>query len=223
MPRRAFTVLLLAILVAHITRAQGPDDRLRCLGGGDSIPSVGLYSLVVDKDRRLCVATKEEGDGTLIPCLRVGRVYVGQLRAEVEIELGQPWQAVEGQPTPTYAYPVFRDSTSRTGAYYIVEYERLTGEQIASAVQVTGDRPAISLQFSCLQLGDSEADVRRQLGSPEETTPFDSPEAGRHGMRWDYADPFSIEIVDGKVFSFRVWRPDDIPAKKRKLSLLRKP
>ena len=200
--------------------AQTGNDPLQCITGGDSVPSVGVYDFVFDNTRTLCVAPKEDADGTLMPCLRIGRIYIGQARDEVEKETGSPGRAFGDAG---YAYLVYRDTIAEEGAYYAVEYERVRNQDVAAAIQLTGDPTPTGLHFSCLRLGDPEADVRRQLGLPAGTTPFDAPEAGVSGTRWEYRAPFSIEIVNGRVFGFRVWRPRGVPAGERTLSLLRRP
>lgn len=211
---------LVSTLAAGAAHSQELVNRLRCRPAGENLPSVGMYGLFFDNGRRLCVAAKEDGDGTLVPCLRIGWTFVGQVRADVERELGTPWRTLGAA---SYAYLVYRDSTGQRGAYYIVEYEQVGGEETALAIQLTGDPAPTNISFSCLQLGDPEADAWRQLGPPAATVPFDAREMEKRGLRWEYPDPISIEIVNGRVFSFRVWRPEDVPAKKRSLSLLRKP
>jgi hypothetical protein len=109
---------------------------------------------------------------------------------------------------------VYSDTSTKRDAYHVVEYESVESEDVVSVVQLTGDTAPALLQFSCLGLGDSDGIVQRQLGPPEWTTPFEVQESRIHGVRWDYSDPFSIEIVNGRVFSLRVWRPHDMPAKR---------
>ena len=119
----------------------------------------------------------------------------------------------------TLAYLAHQDSVARSAAYYVIEYERVGGEEIAFSIQLTGDRPDGQHHFSCLDLGGPEARVTQQLGPPSERSPFDVGDV--QGVVWSYAPlPVSIEIVDGKVYSMRVWRPDNVPARPRRLSLI---
>ncbi len=198
-----------------------------CLSAGDSLPSVGAYGLFVDRGRLLCLAPDEDADGTLVPCLRIGTLHVGQSRTDVEAHIGKPWRSVHPRlpGLTTRAYLVSHDSTANRIAYYLVEYERVGEEELVFAVQLTGDRlDSLAASFSCLNLAAVEADVRRQLGAPSGMSPFRAADAGVAGVVWSYEPlPISIEVVDGKVYSFRVWRPGDVPARRRTLTLLEKP
>jgi hypothetical protein len=214
--------LFMVLSVLTMSTATWPQEAsLACRPSGEHTPKVGLYGFVHDNGRRLCVAPKDDADGTDVPCLRVGRGYVGQERADVEEHLGEPWQELESRlpGLSMIAYLVFRDSASATGAYYVVEYERAGDEEIAFSVQLTGDRPEGQHHFSCLNLGDPDFLVTQQLGLPSERSPFEAGDV--RGTAWSYgALPVSIEIVDGKVYSMRVWRPDDVPPQQRRLSLI---
>ena len=105
------------------------------------------------------------------------------------------------------------------------KYERIGDDELVFSAQLTGDPPdPVALDFSCLQLGGTGAAVRQQPGAPSEIRSFERAEAGVAGVVWSYDPlPISIEVVDGRVYSFRVWRPDDVPARRRTLTLLKKP
>lgn len=123
---------------------------LKCQAAGPELPSVGLYGFFFDSGRNICVAPKADADGTDVPCLRVGETYVGQAREDVEKHLGKPWRPLESRlpHLSTVAYLVFRDSATARGAYNVVEYEHVDGEEIAFSVQLTGDRPEGPYHFS---------------------------------------------------------------------------
>lgn len=203
--------------------AQPGGALLECKGTGDDLPSVGVYGFFQDAGRLMCLAPKQDGDGTDVPCLRVGRSHVGQSRESLEFKLGPPWQELDARlpGLTTSAYLVFTDSVENNGAYYVIEYEQVNGEDVAFSVQLTGNRPDTPHHFSCLHLGDHQAIVERQLGEPTDVSPFEFEDDGVSGLVWSYAPlPVSIELVDGTVYSFRVWRPEHVEPKERRLSLL---
>jgi hypothetical protein len=185
-----------------------------------------MYALLYDSGRTACVAPERDSDGSIVPCLRIGRVHVGKVRTDLEEQLGlAPRILPQRLPNlTTVAYVIDADSARDRATYYVLEYERVAGDELLFSAQLTGD-PAdmAALDFSCLKLGTSEAAVHQQLGAPSEVRPFEAPHTGVAGVVWSYDPlPISIEFVDGKVYSFRVWRPGDVPARKRTLSLLEK-
>lgn len=205
--------------------AQEPSALLECRGTGDDLPSVGVYSFFQDAGRLMCLAPRQDGDGTDVPRLRVGRSHVGKSRESLEPKLGPPWQELDARlpGLTTSAYLVFTDSIENNGAYYAIEYEQVNREDVAFSVQLTGNRPDTPHHFSCLHPGDHQALVERQLGEPTDVSPFEFEDDGVTGVVWSYAPlPVSIELVDGKVYSFRVWRPEHVEPKERRLSLLEK-
>lgn len=223
---RVRVLVFVASTLDSALSAQATAYPLRCRDTGDSLPAVGMYSLLFDAGQILCAAPTDDADGTDVPCLRIGQVYVGQRRESVEGRLGSPFQDIDSRLPgfTTSAYMVFRDSVANSAAYYIVEYEEFDEQEIAFSVQLTGSRPDTLHHFSCLHLEDDEAALRRQLGEPTDISPFEFEEDGVSGMVWSYAPlPVSIELVDGKVYSFRVWRPEYVEPKERVLSLLENP
>lgn len=213
-------VALFSAVNARVLAGQERRHPLTCESSG-----VGAYSLFFDAGQVLCVAPEIDGDGTYVPCLRIGEVHVGQSRDGVEELLGSPFRTFEPrlpQFSSTAAYLVLRDSVEHNAAYYVVEYESLDGRELAFSVQLTGSRPKLLHHYSCLDLEEADTTVRRQLGEPSEVSPFEAPQSGVSGVVWSYKPlPVSIEFVEGKVYSFRVWRPDHVPPKERRLSLLR--
>lgn len=217
------TLILTATWVPSVLSAQGTVHALACEDSSDSLPSVGAYCFFFDSDQTYCVSPGVDADGTDVPCLRIGRVHVGQTRESVEAHLGSPFQDFPPRlpGLSMSAYWVFRDTVSHARSYYVVEFERLDGQEIVFSTQLTGSRSDSLHHFSCLHLEDDESVLRRQLGKPTEVSPFQFEEDGVSGVVWSYAPmPISIELVDGKVYSFRVWRPEHVAPKERKLSLL---
>jgi tetratricopeptide (TPR) repeat protein len=209
----------------------GPDSPLACREAGNGQPRIGVYALFAnradgaepaEREQLLCASATEDGDDSIRPCLRIGRVHVGQRRAEVEQRLGAPFLEVPGPAgAPAYAYLVFANQATATGAYYVLTYEEAGGETIVESVQLTGQEPPLPHSFACLGLGSPAAQVRRQLGLPALVTPFAEPDHGLAGDRWVYDDaPVSLELVDGHVASIRVSRPPDVPARPLRLLLL---
>jgi tetratricopeptide (TPR) repeat protein len=209
----------------------GPDSPLACREAGNGKPRIGVYALFADRaagsepaerEQLLCASATEDGDDSIRPCLRIGRIHVGQRRAEVEQRLGPPFLEVPG-PTgdPAYAHLVFANEATAAGAYYVLTYEEADGETIVATVQLTGQEPPLPHSFACLGLGSPAAHVRRQLGIPALVTPFTEPDHGLAGDRWVYDDaPVSLELVDGHVASIRVSRPPDVPPRPLRLFLL---
>ncbi|HKW42482.1 MAG TPA: tetratricopeptide repeat protein [Gemmatimonadales bacterium] len=202
--------------------ARAPTDALACRVTSDSSPALGAYSLYREDQRWHCFVDRADDDGTFAPCLRIGWIYVGLARPEAERRLGKPWRSMRHEPdgNDIVIYVVFHDTEHQRGAYYAVEYESAGGRQIVETVQLTQDPPPLPLDLACLQLGDSSPRVARQLGRADRTEPFDDEANQLRGERWEYRDaPVSIEIVDGKVYSLKVWRPEGIPARERRLTL----
>jgi tetratricopeptide (TPR) repeat protein len=201
---------------------RAPTDALACRVAADSSAAIGAYSLYRDKTGFHCVVDRVDEDGTIAPCLRIGWIYVGLERREVERVLGTAWKSLrhDADGHDIAIYLVFQDREHRRGAYYAVEFEPAGEHQIAQSVQLTQDPPPLPMDLSCLQLGDSPDRVTRQLGPPDHTEAFEDRSIPLRGSRWDYGGaPMSIEIVDGKVYSLKVWRPDALPPKERRLKV----
>lgn len=209
-----------------LVAAQGIESALRCREVRSGLPQMGLYSLFVDGSRHTCVAPSTDADGTIAPCLRVGSVFVGASREHVEHHLGTPWRSLEPRDSSRQmvAYRPSGDSLIARETYFVVEYERVSGTEVVFSVQHTGSHRSSSHEMSCLGLGDSATVVRRQLGPPSDSSVFGKSEHGSSGVSWYYsASPLSIELVDGRVYSLRVWRSDEIAARVRSLSRLSAP
>ena len=135
-------------------------------------------------------------------CLRIGEFQIGSDWDSVKARLGEPWKR-EALPDGGVreVHLVDRDAERRTFSYWVLESR---GGKLVNA-QLTGNHapqdPATAPGFSGVQLGDTQARVRELLGPRFESTPV--PEIG--GVLWKYAPfRFSIEFVDGQVYSLRV-------------------
>ncbi|PYP08699.1 MAG: hypothetical protein DMD59_11365, partial [Gemmatimonadetes bacterium] len=59
---------------------------------------------------------------------------------------------------------------------------------------------------------DPAARVLAQLGTPQTRGEFNDKEMGLKGEWWDWgSNAISFEVVDGRVYSIRVWRPGAVP------------
>ena len=80
-------------------------------------------------------------------------------------------------------------------------------------MQFTGDSTPLPLDFSGLRLGDPTTRVLAQLGPPETRGEFDDSAMGLKGEWWDWgSNAISFEIIGGRIYSIRLWRPGTIPA-----------
>jgi hypothetical protein len=191
----------------HVFACRFMTDTLPCLGGYSfhRHPAAGV----------VCVSPREDPPTPLSPCLRLGWVHVGQARTEVEQILGGPFQALpRGRDgTDVYAYLVYSDSVRDRASYYVVEYEQADGVPVARTIQLTGDSIPLPLDFSGLLLGDASERVLRQLGPPTTRGEFNDQGQNIKGEWWDWSTAaISVEIVGGRLYSVRLWRPDGVPA-----------
>ena len=179
----------------------------------DSLPCRGGYVFYRGALGISCMVPRQEMRTPLSPCLRIGWVYVGQPRRSVEAVLGAPWKnnvTNRGDGSEGDAYLAFADDNG--GSYYIIEYERVGTEQIVRSAQFTGDVTPLPTDFSGLRLGDSSKRVLLQLGSPETRGEFNDQDHGIKGEWWDWkSNGISFEIVASRVYSVRLWRPDNVP------------
>jgi tetratricopeptide (TPR) repeat protein len=212
----------------------GSDSRLGCREAGVGLPRVGVYALFASRadgsepaqrEQLMCASATEDGDASIRPCLRIGRIHIGQRRAEVEQRLGAPFLEVPGPDgQPAYAYLVYANEATTTGAYYVVTYEEVDGDGIVESVQLTGQKPPLPHDFACFGLGSPASDVRRQLGLPTRVTTFADPDHDLAGDLWVYDDtPISLELMDDRVASIRVSRPVDVAPHPLRLTLLEAP
>jgi len=206
-----------------------PERIVNCAFPSDTLPGEGLYSLAArnENGERVfkCTAPSEDEDGTIGPCLRIGEVFVGILEPEARSSIGSPNRSVtteEGIEADMHL--VFNEFSSGEGAYYVVQYEEVSGERVVSSVQLTGRRPPIAISCSCLELGSPADAVLRQFGPPASVDSFQLEGTDLAGEFWSYDPyPITVEIVNGVVNSIKVWRPGDIPAQRRRPSLFYRP
>lgn len=205
----------------------GSDGILACEAPADSTPGKGMHSLSlganVAEGELACSVPPAYADGSVVPCLRIAKIYVGQSETEVIGNVGHGWQEV-GQVADrdVFVRPVFQDVERREAAYYVLEYERHGGERIVYSVQITGQQPPLPHLFSCLELGDLAKDVRRQIGDPNSVEDFHDPKVDVYGELWRFDPyPITIEVVQGRIYSIRVSRPDNVAPQRREWNFLR--
>jgi len=146
-----------------------------------------------------CISSEKPvvGAPSGVPCLRIGPMRLGLSMAEVAKRLGQPERELKQGAAIVRVYRIQSDAAEVP--YWVVTF---TQGQV-TAIQLTG-REAGSLAFSSIRLGDPAGRVRELLGDPPATDEIQ--EIG--GTRWSYRPhPFSLELVDGRVYSIRVHRP----------------
>jgi hypothetical protein len=134
-------------------------------------------------------------------CLRIGPLYVGISRADVEAQLGKPFTSVPAGTRTAFAYMLMKDEVTKQASYTVLTYDE-NGR--ADSVQVTGNAflsPSGAWLFSGLSLGMSQDAVIARLGPPMQTRPSDDPGA----VQWNYLPwTFSFEVKDGVVSSIRL-------------------
>ena len=145
-------------------------------------------------------------------CLRIGSLRIGMPRAEAEALLGEPFTSM-GDPDGGRAHIYVlawegRAGESQPRAYLAVVYGQDGG---AKMIQLSGQRPpGPPWSMSGVELGSSDAILRRTLGQP-----FASHPVQRNGaVQWSYRPwPISFEVKDSTVISIRVEAPGaDAPA-----------
>jgi hypothetical protein len=212
--------------VSTFATAQSLAPALKCRESQRGLPRVGLYSVLVSGTSHVCAAPTADADGTLVPCLRIGAIFVGMSRESVERVLGRPSITLSPRlpSLSTMVYGANRGSASGRGPHYVVEYERADGADIAFSVQLTGDQLNSNEHLSCIGLGDRADVVATQLGPPTDTITVEVGQPGVTGFAWYYSlSPISFEIVNERVYSLRVWRPDGVAPRERTLSRLMTP
>lgn len=131
-------------------------------------------------------------------CLRIGDFKMGDDFAALASKMGKPYRIIPQSDERTAVVYVIT-ATQESEAYWVLEHH--DGKLVA--IQLTGDAPVPDVSFSTIQLTDPEAKVKEVLGPRYAIS--EVPEIG--GTLWDYDPfPFSIEFVDGKVYSIRISR-----------------
>lgn len=202
-----------------------PERIVNCTYPGASRAGEGNYSMVwreaPEGGGLQCTAPAGDVDGTLGPCLRIGDVFVGIGEVEVHSSIGRPTQSVTMEDgTEAHMHLLFNDFTTGEGAYYVIQYEAVDGDRVVSSIQLTGQTPPITYSCSCIELGTPADAVAQQLGQPTSVEEFELEGSDLKGDLWSYEpNPITVEIVSGVVRSIKIWRPDDIPAQRRRPSL----
>jgi len=132
-------------------------------------------------------------------CMRIGPLYVGMPRNELEKILGTPATMIVEDGHENFAYTVNRGDSEFVATYAIVVY----GDgATATSIQLTGKAFPDPWYFSGLTLGNSEDTLRARLGAPLHVEQSD--EAGT--VVWGYRPwTFSVEVHDKEISSIRVW------------------
>ena len=195
----------------------GIDSVLACTSPSPTQPLVGPYAFVrPDSQTPLTCRTSDALTDSYAPCLRIGRVHIGASAENVMATLGAPWQVAPAQPAPAYVHLVHTGAESGGGTYYSIQYEIVDGTPLVGILQLTGRMALLSHSMSCLELGVSSGMVLRQLGEPTSVVPVRAETLRRDVELWRYDPvPLSLEILDGQLYSIRVWRSGDIQAKAR--------
>ncbi len=135
-------------------------------------------------------------------CMRVGPLYVGMPRTDLEKILGAPATMVVQDGRENFAYSVNRGDSEFVATYAIVVYGN---DATATSIQLTEKAFPSPWFFSGLALGDSEDALRERLGAPLQLDKSD--EAGT--LVWTYRPwTFSVEVHDKQISSIRVWIED---------------
>jgi hypothetical protein len=208
---------------------RGSEGILECTMAGDTGPKEGVYTLAARQTEGAqmleCLAPEEDVDGTLGPCLRIGRIFVGMDEDGVRKNIGIPARAIRTEAgRDAFVHLLFMNQCTEEGAYYVLEYEDVAGERVVYSAQLTGQRPPLPVSFSCLELGSPVEAVLRQLGPPTSVDTVSLQMLDVPLEVWNYdPHPISIEIVEGEVYSMKVWRSDQSPPLSRKPSLFYRP
>ena len=143
----------------------------------------------------MCLSDNSDRE-PFVDCLRIGNMYLGGTRSDIEAIAGIDSFEADGQTVHVLAEA--EDGLLLT--YLVVAYDESDN---AISLQLTGEANSV-WDFSSIRLGDTEASVREKFGDPFDI--IDVPEIG--GVVWRYgAHPFSIEIVEARVYSVRVFFP----------------
>jgi hypothetical protein len=135
-----------------------------------------------------------------LPCLHFGEVKIGSTLEEVESIYNDIYKAIpESDSIETRVYIL--ESECDTLPYMVIEYK----SNLVNSLQLTGRQTNADLDFSSIKLGDSEEYARKILGEPG----YIKEVSGIGGYLWSYTPfPISIEIVNKKVYSIKIWKPE---------------
>jgi len=135
-------------------------------------------------------------------CLRLGQLYVGMSRHDLEGMIGEPVTSVFGKGRTYFDYVLQSDMDGNAVTYLLVAY---TPGDMTSVLQLTGAAWPGAWRFAGLTLGDSESALQQRLG--EALAYETSDEAGT--IEWSYTPwTFSFEIHDRVISSIRLSEGD---------------
>lgn len=144
-----------------------------------------------------CVTTSipdpEEG---YLDCLHIGDVRMKMKAKGIEKIFGEPYQVIDNENTQSRIYLLPTDGDKYP--YLVVTYKK----NKVDAIQLTGVSTTIDIDFSSIRLGDNEAVVKEILGPPSDISEVEQ----INGIKWSYNPfPISIEFIDTKVYSIRIY------------------
>lgn len=136
------------------------------------------------------------------PCLRIGDLKPGMTLKNMEDHIkadrgiyNRTLSQKDGSEIRVYTLPTPKSEKSYS---YLAIYFK---DGLSTIVQLTGTKTDVPLDFSSIQLGDSQDRVRDLLGPPSSS----ELETDMPVSLWSYYPfPFSLEMLDGKVYSIRV-------------------
>ena len=132
-------------------------------------------------------------------CMRIGPLYVGMARTDLEKILGAPATMVVEDGHENFAYIVNRGDSDFVATYAVVIYG---DDATTTSIQLTGKAFPNPWFFSGLTLGNSEDALRARLGAPLHIEQSDEAET----LVWGYQPwTFSVEVHDKEISSIRVW------------------
>lgn len=144
----------------------------------------------------VCTREHPTDDGYL-PCLNIGGIKIGDSISTVEKKYPDIFKTITNPDTSiTKVYPV--EGPTDEVPYFAVVYKK----NLVSSIQLTGRGTKETLSFSSIQLGDQYKKVLEIIGPPSKKNNVQE----INGEIWSYFPfPISIEIVENKVYSIKVY------------------
>jgi len=144
----------------------------------------------------ICTREHLTDDGYL-PCLTIGGIKIGDSISTVEKKYPDIFKTITNPDTSiTKVYPV--EGSIDEDPYFVVVYKN----NLVSSIQLTGRGTKEILSFSSIRLGDQYKKALEVIGPPSKKNNVQE----INGEIWSYFPfPISIEIVDNKVYSIKVY------------------
>jgi len=146
----------------------------------------------------VCFADSVSVDSPLA-CLHIGLISIGDEYAVIEGKYGSPKRTISqsgGREVKVYE---LRSKTNET-TYLAITVK----DNLINAIQVAGAKPDESFSFSSISIGDSPRRLIELLGKPSRSKLVEETGA----TLWSYEPfPFSFEIVEGEIYSIKIWNP----------------